>query len=65
MVGVPGHLRVLAESVVAEAEQDPRMLAVVVGGSVALGTSDEYSDLDLVLVCTPSRPPTAPIVCAR
>ncbi|WP_329006029.1 aminoglycoside 6-adenylyltransferase [Kribbella sp. NBC_00709] len=57
LVGVPEHLRVLAESVVAEAEKDPRVLAVVVGGSVASGTSDEYSDLDLVLVCTPEGQP--------
>jgi predicted nucleotidyltransferase len=57
LVGVPEHLRVLAESVVAEANKDPRVLAVVVGGSVASGTSDEYSDLDLVLVCTPDGQP--------
>ncbi len=57
LVGVPEHLRVLAESVVAEADKDPRVLAVVVGGSVASGTSDEYSDLDLVLVCTAEGQP--------
>lgn len=50
---VPAHLRQLAEAVVAEAAADPRLLAVVAGGSIATGTSDEYSDLDLVLVCTP------------
>ncbi|GAA1157316.1 aminoglycoside 6-adenylyltransferase [Kribbella jejuensis] len=50
---VPEHLRELAERVVKAAEADERMLAVVAGGSVATGTSDEYSDLDLVLVCTP------------
>lgn len=37
----------------AEAAADPRLLAVVAGGSIATGTTDEYSDLDLVLVCTP------------
>ncbi|MFD3400810.1 nucleotidyltransferase domain-containing protein [Kribbella sp. NPDC058693] len=57
LVGVPGHLRVLAESVVAEAEKDPRVIAVVAGGSVASGTSDEDSDLDLVIVCTPDGQP--------
>ncbi|TCC27557.1 oxalate:formate antiporter [Kribbella speibonae] len=48
---IPEHLRVVADNVVAEAERDPRVLAVLAGGSVATGTSDEYSDLDLVLVC--------------
>ncbi|RZT28256.1 streptomycin adenylyltransferase [Kribbella sp. VKM Ac-2569] len=50
---VPGHLRGLAEQVIAAAEADERLLAVIAGGSIATGTSDEYSDLDLVLVCTP------------
>jgi predicted nucleotidyltransferase len=50
---VPAHLRQLAEAVLTEAAADPRLLAVVAGGSIATGTSDEYSDLDLVLVCTP------------
>lgn len=50
---VPAHLREIAEAVVAEAAADERLLAVVAGGSIATGTSDEYSDLDLVLVCTP------------
>lgn len=50
---IPEHLRAYAEAVVAEAAADPRLLAVVAGGSIATGTGDEYSDLDLVLVCTP------------
>ena len=50
---VPAHLREIAQAVVAEAAADSRLLAVVAGGSIATGTSDEYSDLDLVLVCTP------------
>jgi predicted nucleotidyltransferase len=50
---IPPHLRELAQAVVAEAATDDRLLAVVAGGSIATGTSDEYSDLDLVLVCTP------------
>lgn len=50
---VPMHLRQFAQAVVAEAAADDRLLAVLAGGSIASGTSDEYSDLDLVLVCTP------------
>ncbi|HEY9335602.1 MAG TPA: hypothetical protein VIQ79_14310 [Kribbella sp.] len=55
---IPEHLRVVADNVVAEAERDPRVLAVLAGGSVATGTSDEYSDLDLVLVCTAEGQPS-------
>ncbi|GAA1608916.1 hypothetical protein GCM10009742_69130 [Kribbella karoonensis] len=54
---IPEHLRQVADDVVAEAAKDPRVLAVVAGGSVASGTSDEYSDLDLVLVCTAEGQP--------
>ncbi|HWM38633.1 MAG TPA: aminoglycoside 6-adenylyltransferase, partial [Streptomyces sp.] len=49
---VPARLRDLAAGVIATAEGDPRVLAVIAAGSVADGTADEYSDLDLVLVCT-------------
>lgn len=49
---IPEHLRPRASSVVAAAERDPRVLGVVVGGSVASGTADAYSDLDLVLACS-------------
>lgn len=54
MVGVrmPEHLREISDAVLAAAADDGRMLAVIAGGSIATGTSDEYSDLDLVLVCT-------------
>jgi predicted nucleotidyltransferase len=54
---IPEHLREVADKIVAEAERDPRVLAVVAGGSVATGTSDEFSDLDLVLVCTEQGQP--------
>lgn len=54
---IPEHLQAMADSVVAEAAKDPRVLAVVAGGSVATGTSDEYSDLDLVLVCSAEGQP--------
>lgn len=49
---IPEHLREIADAVVAAAAGDSRMSAVIAGGSIATGTSDEYSDLDLVLVCT-------------
>ena len=54
MVGdrIPEHLREISEAIAAAAAGDSRMLAVIAGGSIATGTSDEYSDLDLVLVCT-------------
>jgi predicted nucleotidyltransferase len=59
MVGeqVPEHLRDLANNVLREAERDARIIAVIAGGSIASGNSDEYSDLDLVLVCTPEGQP--------
>lgn len=49
---IPTRLRELADSVVEAAAKDPRFLAVLAAGSVANGMPDEYSDLDLVLVCT-------------
>jgi predicted nucleotidyltransferase len=54
---IPEHLRAVADNVVAEAERDLRVLAVLAAGSVATGTGDEYSDLDLVLVCTAEGQP--------
>ncbi|MEU8225131.1 hypothetical protein [Kribbella sp. NPDC048915] len=50
---IPEHLQKFAEQVMAAVEADERFLAVLAGGSVASGTGDEYSDLDLVLVSTP------------
>ena len=55
MQRIPGHLREIADAVVAAAAGDSRMSAVIAGGSIATGTSDEYSDLDLVLVCAPDK----------
>ncbi len=49
---IPARLRQFAAGAVAAAVGDDRLLAVIVGGSVASGTADEYSDLDLVLVST-------------
>ncbi|MGZ0148398.1 aminoglycoside 6-adenylyltransferase [Kribbella sp. WER1] len=54
---IPEHLRQVADGVLREAAKDPRVLAVIAGGSVASGISDEYSDLDLVLVCTEEGQP--------
>jgi predicted nucleotidyltransferase len=52
---IPDHLREIADAVVAVAAGDSRLSAVIAGGSIATGTSDEYSDLDLVLVCAPDK----------
>ncbi|MGC4941837.1 aminoglycoside 6-adenylyltransferase [Kribbella sp. DT2] len=48
---VPAQFRGVADGVVAVAAADPRFLAVIVNGSVANGQPDEWSDLDLVVVC--------------
>ncbi len=48
---VPPHLRELAAAARDRAVRDPRVAGLVVGGSVARGTADQYSDLDLVIVC--------------
>jgi hypothetical protein len=48
---VPEQFRVVADGVIAVAAGDSRFLAVIVNGSVANGEPDEWSDLDLVIVC--------------
>ena len=48
---VPPPFQALATRVVEVATADPRITGIVVGGSVATGTSDAYSDLDLVIAC--------------
>ena len=48
---MPAPFQALATRVVEAATADPRITGVVVGGSVATGTSDAYSDLDLVIAC--------------
>ena len=48
---IPPHLRDLAAAALDAARLDPRILGLVAGGSVARGAADEYSDLDLVVVC--------------
>lgn len=47
---IPEQFSDLAPAILAAAEQDPRLVGVIAGGSVVTGTADEYSDLDLVLV---------------
>lgn len=49
---LPDPWRDLAAAAVAAARNDARVVGVLVGGSVASGTADGYSDLDLVLACT-------------
>ncbi|WP_344168057.1 aminoglycoside 6-adenylyltransferase [Kribbella lupini] len=51
---VPEQFRGVAGGVVAAAARDRRFLAVLVNGSVANGQPDEWSDLDLVIVCADS-----------
>lgn len=49
---VPAQFADLCAGLVATADPDPRIVGFMVGGSVATGTADEYSDLDVVVVCT-------------
>ena len=46
------YLQETMESCRAASETDPRVVAAFVGGSLATGTADEYSDLDLYLITT-------------
>jgi GNAT superfamily N-acetyltransferase len=55
--GVPPHLKDLASSALHRASNDPRVVGLVVAGSVGRGTADEYSDLDLVIVCDDTTHP--------
>jgi hypothetical protein len=41
----------ITAALVRVAEADPRLLGVLLGGSAVTGTSDEFSDLDFVIVC--------------
>ncbi|HAE37783.1 MAG TPA: hypothetical protein DCG57_03990 [Candidatus Riflebacteria bacterium] len=40
-------------SVIEQVEKDERLIGLAVGGSIARGTIDEFSDLDLVIVVKP------------
>jgi hypothetical protein len=49
--GAPGSAGPILAAVLAAAERDPRLVGVIVTGSAATGTMDEFSDVDLVIVC--------------
>ena len=49
--GAPPSARRMLDAVIAAVESDQRYVGLMVGGSGATGTMDEFSDLDLVLVC--------------
>jgi predicted nucleotidyltransferase len=49
--GAPASAGPILSAVVAAAERDSRIVGVTVAGSGATGTLDEFSDLDLVIVC--------------
>jgi predicted nucleotidyltransferase len=51
MTGQPVLAAEITAALGAAAEADPRFLGVTVGGSAVTGTSDEFSDLDFVIVC--------------
>lgn len=52
MAQIPDAFADLAAAVVDAAEADERILGITVNGSAATGGTDEYSDLDLVIVST-------------
>jgi hypothetical protein len=47
----PPPVRPFVEAAIAAAQADPRVVGLIVGGSGAAGTMDEFSDLDFVFVC--------------
>lgn len=48
---VPAQFDRLASRALANASADPRIAGVILAGSASTGGADEYSDLDLVIVC--------------
>jgi predicted nucleotidyltransferase len=50
-------LRQVMDAVVEVARSDPRITGVLVNGSVATGSADEFSDADLVIVCRDTDQP--------
>ena len=57
----PRHVRPYIETVIAAIQADPRVVGLTAAGSAATGTMDEFSDLDLVVVCRDEhQPETAP-----
>src|SRR5437764_1071184 len=53
----PRHVRPYVEAVIAAVQADPRIVGVTAAGSAATGTMDEFSDLDLVVVCRDEHQP--------
>ena len=49
---IPDQFRDIAGSAMTAVASDPRLLGLMVGGSIATGTGDAWSDLDLVIVST-------------
>src|SRR3712207_4646546 len=47
----PAAIGPLLDAAVRAVRADPRLLGLTIAGSGAAGTMDEFSDLDLVLVC--------------
>jgi hypothetical protein len=52
-VDLPGWATAIVHRVIGEMADDPRWLGLMAGGSATTGGMDEFSDLDLVLVCRP------------
>jgi predicted nucleotidyltransferase len=53
----PAPLRDFATTVVEQLAQDPRVVGIAAAGSIACGTADEFSDLDLVIAVEPDAHP--------
>ena len=53
----PQHVRPYVEAVIAAIQDDPRVVGLTAGGSAVTGTMDEFSDLDLVVVCRDEHQP--------
>ena len=49
---VPDQFRDIAGSAMTAVASDPRLVGLMLGGSIATGTGDAWSDLDLVIVST-------------
>jgi hypothetical protein len=48
---LPAQVREIVDAVSAAVRSDPRLLGVTIGGSAVVGTMDEFSDADFVVVC--------------
>jgi hypothetical protein len=53
----PPHARPVAAAVIAATQADPRIIGLIVAGSAATRTMDEFSDLDFVVVCRDEHQP--------